>query len=72
MLTISHASVSAPSSEDQHRQRKHYGGKGHSTVQGILFGADDFWTAKTTQDWWFKHKCEKYNLLFQVTRTEQR
>lgn len=41
MLTIHHASVSAPSSEDQHRQRKHYGRKGCSTVQVILFLADD-------------------------------
>ena len=42
MVTISYASVFAPSSEDQHRQRKHYGRKGHSTVQVILFLAGDF------------------------------
>lgn len=46
MLTISHISVSAPSSEDQHRQRKHHERIGHSTVQVILFLADDFFGSK--------------------------
>lgn len=63
MLTASHASVSALSSKDQHRQRKHYGRKWHSTVKMVLFLADHF-LGSEKQDWYFSHKCEKYNQLF--------
>lgn len=67
MLTISHASVSAPSSEKQHRKKHRESIMGEQSIlqyKRFCSWPVMFWAVRNNTGPLFRHKCEKYKLLF--------